>query len=57
MGLMHLGLKWPCTLEEIKTAYRKLAFAHIHIATGMRRKSKKVQVAYDRLCEFFASSG
>jgi DnaJ-domain-containing protein 1 len=47
--LAVLGLRWPCTLEEVKTAYRALAKQHHPDRSGDPEVFKKVLAAYERV--------
>ncbi len=52
-----LGLRWPCTLEEVKKAYRALMLQHHPDRLGDPEMCKKVQAAYDRISEEFRRAG
>jgi hypothetical protein len=51
MHLSVLGLRWPCTREEVKAAYRSLATQHHPDRGGDPEQFKKVQAAHDRFLQ------
>lgn len=51
--LAVLGLRWPCTSDEVNKAYRALAMQHHPDRGGDADVFNKVQAAYDRVQEAF----
>lgn len=50
-GLRILGLSWPCTLADVRASYRSLAKAHHPDAGGDPAHFRRLNQAYERLCQ------
>jgi hypothetical protein len=55
--LSVLGLRWPCTREEVKTAYWTLAKQHHPDRSGDPEVFKRVQAAHERILKAFGQLG
>jgi hypothetical protein len=52
-----LGVRWPCTREEVRAAYRTLARQHHPDRFGEHEEFKRVQAAYERILKTFDQLG